>query len=126
VKKQELYVEAIEGALRALETAFVRANAAETIMPLMPLSHRWQLPDAEREAADQAEAASYAVTPDHWGARLALMSAFEALHAAQRIVASTATRDFPDASAWRDATDRAAEASRLAFEAERVLAAASR
>ena len=52
-----------------------------------------------------------------WGARLCLMSAFESLHAALRIVASQSAAENPAASAWRDATAKAREASRLAEEA---------
>ena len=126
MNKHDLYLAGIELTIQALDSAFVRANAAENIVPRRPLSERWKLPDEAREAAEQDELASYGVTPDHWGARLALMSAFESLHAALRIVSSTSARENPEASAWRDATARAAEAARLAYEAERMLASGSR
>jgi hypothetical protein len=115
--KLDQYVAAIELAIKAMDSAFVRANAAETVVPLYPVSTLWSMPDAERDRAERAEIASYNVTPDHWGARLCLMSAFESLHAALRIVASRSAARNPAASAWRDAAARAREASRLAEEA---------
>ena len=121
MNKLDAYVSAIELAIQALDSAFIRSNAAETVIPRMPLSERWTLPPAEREAAERAEIASYNVTTDHWGARLCLMSAFESLHGALRIISSSRAHSDPHASAWRDATARAAEASRLAQCAAEVL-----
>ncbi|WP_225782177.1 hypothetical protein [Xenophilus sp. Marseille-Q4582] len=120
MNKQQAYIGALELAIRALDSAFVRANAAEVVRPLRPLAELWQLSGAERDAAERADLAAYDVAPDHWGARLALMSAFEALHAALRVAASRSAYHDPQASAWRDATARAQEASRLACEAARV------
>ena len=122
MNKQELYVSSIELAIRALDSAFVRANAAESVRTRLPLSQRWQLAPDERERAEQAELASYDVPPEQWGARLALMSAFESLHAALRLASSRSAPRNPRASACREAAARAAEAARLACEAERVLA----
>ena len=125
MNKQQAYIAALELAIRALDSAFVRANAAEVVRPSQSLSARWQLSEAERDAAERAELAAYDVTADHWGARLALMSAFEALHAALRVIASSSAHDNPQASAWREATARSQEASRLAHEAALVLYEAS-
>lgn len=99
----------------------MRANAAETLVPLVPVSERWQLSEDERASAEAAERASYQVTPEHWGARLCLMSAHESLHAALRIAASSGAHEQPEAAAWRDAAQRAAESARLALEAESAL-----
>ena len=125
MNKQQAYIDALELAIHALDSAFVRANAAEVVRSSQSLSERWQLGEAEREAAERADLAAYDVTPDHWGARLALMSAFEALHAALRVVASSSAHHNPQASAWREATARAQEASRLAYEAALVFHEAS-
>lgn len=121
MNKHELYVAALEVAIQALDSAFIRANAAEQVAPLVPLSQRWEMSGAERERAERAEEASYNVTPDHWGARLALMSAFESLHAALRVISSKSAHRNPQASAWREAAARAGEAGRLAREAQAVL-----
>lgn len=126
MNKLDAYVAAIELAIRAMDSAFVRSNAAENVRPLVALSARWVLDDTARAAAERAEMVRYDVTPDHWGARLALMSAFESLHGALRIVSSRSARDNPAAGAWREASARAAEAARLAACAERVLAGRSR
>ena len=115
--KLDQYVAAIELAIKAMDSAFVRANAAETVVPLYPVSQLWSMSESDRDLAERAEIASYNVTADHWGARLCLMSAFESLHAALRIVASQSAAENPAASAWRDATAKAREASRLADEA---------
>lgn len=126
MNKLDAYVSAIELTIQALDSAFVRANAAEVVTPLIPMTERWQLDDVAREAAELAEVANYDVTPDHWGARLCLMSAFESLHAALRVIASKSAHDNPHASAWQDAASRADESSRLAMCAQRVLSGASR
>lgn len=123
--KREAYIAALELAIRALDSSFVRANAAEVLRPIRPVSELWQMPPAQRAAAERAETAHYDVPPDHWGARLALMSAFEALHAALRVIASQSAHDRPSASAWRDAAGRAREATRLALEATAVFEEAS-
>lgn len=121
MNKLDAYVSAIELAIQALDSAFIRSNAAETVVPKVPLSERWTLSPDEREAAERLEIASYNVTSDHWGARLCLMSAFESLHGALRIISSSRAHGDPNASAWRDATARAAEAARLAQCAAEVL-----
>ena len=118
--KLQAYIGALELAICALDSAFVRANAAEVVRPRQPLATRWRMPPTERAAAERAEAAAYDVAPEHWGARLALMSAFETLHAALRVIASGSAHADPAASAWRDATARAREAGRLALEAAAV------
>lgn len=123
--KLKAYIAALELAIRALDSAFVRANAAEVVTPCRPLADLWQLPPAERAVAERAEVASYDVTPDHWGSRLVLMSAFEALHAALRVIASDSAHGNPRASAWRQAAARAQEAARLALEAAAVFEEAS-
>jgi len=125
VNKLQAYIGALELAIRALDSAFVRANAAEDVRPRRALAELWQLPPAERAAAERAEVASYDVAPDHWGARLALMSAFEALHASLRIIASRSAHENPGASAWRQATARSREAARLALEAAAAFEEAS-
>jgi hypothetical protein len=125
VDKLQAYIGALELAIRALDSAFVRANAAEVVRPRRPLATRWRMPPAERALAERAEAAGYDVTPDHWGSRLALMSAFEALHAALRLIASGSAHANPAASAWREAAARAREAGRLAMEAAAVFEDAS-
>ena len=117
MSKLDQYVAAIELAIQAMDSAFIRSNAAETVTLLYPAATLWAMDDEERLAAERAEIASYDVTPDHWGARLCLMSAFESLHAALRIVASRSAAHNPAASAWRDAAAKAREASRLANEA---------
>lgn len=120
MNKQQAYIAALELTIRALESAFVRANAAEVLRPLQPLSERWRLSEPERDAAERAELAAYDVAPEHWGARLALMSAFESLHAALRVLAEPAAHHDRHAAAWREAMARAREAARLAGEAARV------
>lgn len=125
MNKLQAYIGALELAIRALDSAFVRANAAEDVRPRRALAELWQLPPAERAAAERAEVASYDVAPDHWGARLALMSAFEALHASLRIIASRSAHENPGASAWRQATARSREAARLALEAAAAFEEAS-
>ncbi|RYF78197.1 MAG: hypothetical protein EOO29_20030 [Comamonadaceae bacterium] len=125
MNKQQAYIAALELAIRALDSAFVRANAAETVRPSESLAERWQLSETERDAAERADIAAYDVTPDHWGARLALMSAFESLHAALRLVASSSAHHNPQAGAWREGMARAQEASRLAHEAALVFHEAS-
>ena len=125
MNKQQAYIAALELAIRALDSVFVRANAAEVVRPSLSVAERWQMSDTERDAAERADIAAYDVTPDHWGARLALMSSFESLHAALRLVASNSAHHNPQASAWRDATARAQEASRLAHEAALVFHEAS-
>ncbi len=125
MNKQQAYIAALELAIRALDSAFVRANAAEVVRPSRSLAELWQLSGAERDVAERADLAAYDVTPDHWGARLALMSAFEALHAALRVVASHSAHHNPQAGAWREATARAQEASRLAHESALVFHEAS-
>lgn len=126
MNKLNAYISAVELAIRVLDSAFVRSNAAETITPRIPLSERDDVDDEEHEMLELAEVASYDVTPDHWGARLALMSAFESLHAALRIVSSKSAAKNPQARAWREASARSAEAARLAACAERVFSGASR
>ena len=125
MNKQQAYIAALELAIRALDSVFVRANAAEVVRPSLSVAERWQMNEAERDAAERADIAAYDVTPDHWGARLALMSSFESLHAALRLVASNSAHHNPQASAWRDATARAQEASRLAHAAALVFHEAS-
>ena len=125
MNKLQAYVGALELAIRALDSTFVRANAAEVVRPLHPLGERWQMSPMARAAAERAETASYDVTPDHWGARLALMSAFEALHASLRVVTSGSAHANPKAGAWREAAARAREAARLAEEAAAVFDEAS-
>lgn len=120
MNKQQAYISALELAIRALDSAFIRANAAEVVRPIQSLAERWRLGDAERDRVERAEMAAYDVAPDHWGARLALMSAFEALHAALRVVASSSAHHNPQAGAWREATARAQEAARLARESALV------
>ena len=126
MNKLNAYISAIELAIRVMDSAFVRSNAAETITPRTPLAQRGNMSDEDLELLELSEVASYDVTPDHWGARLAMMSAFESLHAALRIVSSKSAASNPEAKAWREASERAAEAARLAVCAERVLSGASR
>ncbi|RYF33854.1 MAG: hypothetical protein EOO26_06595 [Comamonadaceae bacterium] len=126
MNKLNAYISAVELAIRVLDSAFVRSNAAETITPRTPFSDSAEMTDDERELLELVEVASYDVTPDHWGARLAMMSAFESLHAALRIISSKSAARNPQARAWREATARAAEAARLAACAERVFSGASR
>lgn len=125
VNKLQAHIGAIELAIRALDSAFVRANAAEAVRPRKPLSHVWTLSPAERAQAERAETAHYDPAPDHWGSRLALMSAFEALHASLRVIASGSAHANPGAGAWREAAARAREAARLAAEAAAVFDEAS-
>lgn len=123
--KLQAYIGAVELAIRALDSTFVRANAAEVVRPRRPLSARWRMSPTERALAERAETASYDVAPDHWGSRLALMSAFEALHASLRVIASDSAHGNPGAGAWREAAARAREAGRLAIEAAAVFDEAS-
>ncbi|MDQ7972383.1 MAG: hypothetical protein REJ24_07435 [Rhodocyclaceae bacterium] len=125
MNKLQAYIGALELAIHALDSTFVRANAAEVIRPRQPPTERWRLSPTERALAERAETASYDVTPDHWGSRLALMSAFEALHASLRVIASGSAHSNPGASAWREAAARAREAGRLAMEAAAVFEDAS-
>lgn len=120
VNKLQAYIGALELAIRALDSTFVRANAAEVLQPHRTLEERWRMSPGERALAERAETACYDVTPDHWGSRLALMSAFEALHASLRVIASGSAHANPGASAWREAAARAREAARLALEAAAV------
>lgn len=118
--KLQAYIGALELAIRALDSTFVRANAAEVVRPRQSLSTRWRMSPTERALAERAETAAYDAAPDHWGARLALMSAFEALHASLRVIASASAHSNPASNAWRDAAARAREAARLALEAAAV------
>lgn len=126
MNKQAAYIAALELAIQALASAFVRANAAELVRTAHPLSELWQMNESDREAAERADVAAYDVSPDHWGSRLALMSAFEALHGALRLMASNSAQENPQASAWRDAAVHAREAARLAREAADVFEQISR
>lgn len=125
MNKLQAYIGALELAIRALDSTFVRANAAEVVRPHQSLTERWRMSPTERALAERGETASYDVTPDHWGSRLALMSAFEALHASLRVIASGSAHSNPGASAWREAAARAREAGRLAMEAAAVFEDAS-
>ncbi|HZF82265.1 MAG TPA: hypothetical protein VE084_02145 [Burkholderiaceae bacterium] len=125
MNKLQAYIGALELAIRALDSTFVRANAAEVVRPRQSLTERWRMSPTERALAERAETASYDVTLDHWGSRLALMSAFEALHASLRVIASGSAHSNPGASAWREAAARAREAGRLAMEAAAVFEEAS-
>lgn len=125
VNKLQAYIDALELAIRALDSTFVRANAAEVLRPRRSPAERWALSPTERARAERAETAHYDATADHWGSRLALMSAFEALHASLRVIASGSAHDNPGAGAWREAAARAREAGRLALEAAAVFEEAS-
>lgn len=125
MNKLQAYIGALELAIRALDSTFVRANAAEVLRPHAAPQEHWRMSPTERALAERAETASYDVTPDHWGSRLALMSAFEALHASLRVIASGSAHSNPGAGAWREAAARAREAGRLAMEAAAVFEEAS-
>jgi hypothetical protein len=121
----DAYVAAVEHAIKTVDVVFERLDAAETVIPRVPLSQRWAMPPDERDAAERAEIASYNVAPEHWGARLCLMAAWESLQAARRIVASGLPGGEPDDASWRDAEANARESARLAQHAARVFASAA-
>ena len=103
----------VDLAIKTMDAVFMRLNAAEAIKPIVPLTELWNMAPAHRLEAERAEVASYEVAPEHWGARLALMAAWHALHAARAIVSADQGSATLGAQAWHDATELARESARL-------------
>ncbi|VWX59469.1 conserved hypothetical protein [Burkholderiales bacterium 8X] len=112
--RHQAYVTSLELAIKTMDAIFMRLNSAEAVQPLIPPKDLWALPPAFRTVAERAELANYDVAADQWSARLSLMAAWEALHAARRLAELRMSANNAPVQDWIQAAATAREAARLA------------